>query len=132
MIEPGKITMELILNSPILYIGWIYLIPLIIGAAAAYFADRAADEHLKTEVKTVNPTITNEALNDVYEFEHIRDPIAWGILVVIVVVYPMASTLDTVGDWSTVWASAVLAGLVSRSALKTLAGRFRTKALSKP
>lgn len=124
MIEPGKITIEVLLNSPYLYLIVLYGVPLLLGGLAAYFADRAADEKLKQEVKVINPQAdTTQA----YEFEHIRDPIAWGILAVVVVVYPMASALDEMGDWSVVWASAVLAGLASRAILMKLASSFITK-----
>lgn len=124
MIEPGKITVELILNSPYLYFIVLYGVPLLLGGLAAYFADRAADEKLKQDSRTIDPLADT---TQVYEFESIRDPIAWGMMAVVVVVYPIASTLDAVGDFATVWASAVLAGLVSRAILMKLAASFITK-----
>lgn len=127
MIEPGKITIELLLGNPATYMGFLYVIPLILGALSAYFADRSADATLKNEAKESQPDISKEKLNDVYEFENIRDPIAWGMMAVIVIVYPVASTLDAVGDWAAVWSSAVLAGLVSRVVLMRLAASFITK-----
>lgn len=117
MIEPGKITLELILGNPLYYMAWIYLAPLILAALAAYFADRAADEKLKA--------ITGDP--NMYEFENIRDPIVWGIFACIVTVFPLTETLDAVGSWPTVWASAILAGLTSRAILMKLAGAFLTK-----
>ena len=128
MIEPGKITIELLLNSPYLYSIVLYGVPLLLGGLAAYFADRAADERLKHESRTIDPLAdTTQA----YEFENIRDPIAWGMMAVVVVVYSMASTIDAVGDWSAVWASAVLAGMVSRAILTKLAASFITKVTQK-
>lgn len=128
MIEVGKITLELLLNSPYSYLAVLYGVPLALGGLAAYFADRAADEKLKQESRAIDPLAdTTQA----YEFENIRDPIAWGMMAVVVVVYPMASTLDKVGDFSTVWASAVLAGLVSRAVLVKLAASFITKVTQK-
>lgn len=127
MINPGEITLELILNDPKLYMVWLYAIPLILGALAAFFADRAADAKLKSEAKESDHTLSKAQLDDVYEFENIRDPIAWGILATIVVVFPMASTLDAVGDFGTVWASAVLAGLTSRAILMRVAAGFIAK-----
>lgn len=131
MIEPGKISLELILNDPKLYMLWLYAIPLVLGSLAAFFADRAADSKLKNEARESDPTITKDKLDDVYEFEDIRDPIAWGILATIVVVFPMANTLDAVGDWGTVWASSILAGLTSRALLMKLAGSFIAKVTQK-
>ncbi len=124
MIQVGKITLELLLNSPYIYMIWLYAIPLLLGGLAAYFADRAADEKLKQESRAIDPLAD---ASNIYEFENIRDPVAWGILATVVVVLPMASTLDAVGDWAAVWASAVLAGLTSRAILMRLAAQFVTK-----
>jgi hypothetical protein len=124
MIEPGKETLELFLNNPQLYFFWIYVIPLILAGATAYFADRAADEKLKRDTQAANPEAD---LNEVFEFEHVGDPIAWGILACVVMVFPMVRTLDAVGDWTAVWAAAVLSGMVARAGLMKLASSFMTK-----
>lgn len=131
MIQPGYITLELILNNPLLYIIWIYLVPLVIGGLSAYFADRAADEKMKTDVRAKYPQtdISKDQLDNIYEFEHIRDPIAWGVLAVIVVVLPLTKQLDAIGDWTAIWSASVLAGLTSRAILMTMASRFLTKTL---
>jgi hypothetical protein len=124
MIESGKETLELFLDNPELYMLWIYAIPPLLAGAAAYFADRAVDEKLKREMQAINPEVNP---NEVFEFEHIRDPIAWGILACVAMVFPMVRTLDTVGDWTAVWAAAVLSGLVARAGLMRLASSFMTK-----
>ncbi len=124
MINPGEITLELLLNSQYLYLAVLYAVPLLLGAAAAYFADRAADEKLKQDSRAIDPLADT---TQVYEFEHIRDPIAWGMLAVVGVVFPLAATLDKTGDWSAVWAAAVLAGLTSRAILMKMAASFITK-----
>lgn len=124
MITPGEISLELLLNSPTGYLAVLYGVPLLLGGIAAYFADRAADEKLKQESRAIDPLAdTTQA----YEFEHIRDPIAWGMMAVVVVVYPMVTVLDVVGDFATVWSSAVLAGLASRAILMKLAANFVSK-----
>jgi len=124
MIEVGKITLELLLNNPYSYLAVLYGVPLILGGVAAYFADRAADEKLKQESRAIDPLADT---TQVYEFESIRDPIAWGVLAVVVVVFPMANTLDQVGDWSVVWGAAVLAGMTSRAILTSMASKFLSK-----
>ena len=125
MIEPGKITLELLmLNSQYAYFIILYGASLLLGGLSAYFADRAADEKLKQDSRANDPLTDT---TQVYEFEHIRDPIAWGMMAVVAIVYPLAATLDQAGDWSTVWSSAVLAGLVSRAVLMKLASAFITK-----
>lgn len=115
MIEPGKITLELILNRPEYYLVWIYLIPVALSAVAAYFADRAADEKVDHDAKETNEAVV------IYEFQSIKDPIAWGAMAGIAFVLPMASTIDAVADWAGVWSFAIGIGLVARVALMRLA-----------
>lgn len=128
MIEPGKLTLEILVSSPYLYLVVLYVIPLLLGGLTAYFADRAADEKLKQESRAIDLLADT---TKIYEFENIRDPIAWGIFAVIVVVYPIAATLDSIGDFTTVWSASILTGIASRSILMKLVTSFITKVTQK-
>ncbi len=108
MIEPGKITLELLINNPLYYMVFVYIGALVLGGMAAWWADRQADNSLKQEARKIDPLADT---TQVYEFEHIRDPVLAGMLACIVVVFPLASSVDTVGGWQSVFSSAVLAGI---------------------
>lgn len=124
MIEPGKITLELLLNNPLYYIVFVYLGALVLSAIAAWWADRQADNVLKAESRAIDPLAD---VTQAYEFEHIRDPILAGVLVCIVVVFPLASSLDQINGWQMIFASAVLAGITARMVLMKLANQFVSK-----
>lgn len=124
VLNPGEITVELLLNNPAYYIAFIYVGSLILSAVAAWWADRQADNSLKAESRKIDPLTDT---TQVYEFENVRDPILAGILACIVVVYPLAASIDIVGGWQGVFASAVLAGITARVVLMKLASSFVTK-----
>lgn len=124
MIEVGKITVELLMNNPLYYMVFIYVGALALSAIAAWWADRQADNALKQESRKIDPLAdTTQA----YEFENVRDPILAGMLACIVVVFPLASSLDQVGGWQGIYASAVLAGITARIILMKLAAQFVSK-----
>ena len=124
VIEPGKITLELLLSNPLYYMLFIHAGALLLSAMAAWWADRQADNALKQESRKIDPLADT---TQVYEFENVRDPILAGVLVCVAVVFPIASSIDTIGGWQGVYASAVLAGITSRMILRSLAAKFAAK-----
>lgn len=124
VIEPGEITLELLLNNPLYYMAFIYVGALVLAAIAAWWADRQADNALKQESRNIDPLADT---TQVYEFENVRDPILAGMFACIVVVFPLAASIDTVGGWQGIYSSAVLAGITARAVLSRLAAAFVTK-----
>lgn len=129
VINPGEITLELLLSNPLYYMAFVYVGALVLAAVAAWWADRQADNALKQESRKIDPLADT---TQVYEFENVRDPILAGMLACIAVVFPLAASIDTVGGWQGVFASAVLAGITARVVLSRLAAAFVTKATQKP
>lgn len=129
VINPGEITLELLLNNPLYYMVFVYMGALILASIAAWWADRQADNALKQESRKIDPLADT---TQVYEFESIRDPILAGMLACIVVVFPLAASIDVVGGWQAIYASAVLAGITARAILMKLAASFITKVTQKP
>jgi hypothetical protein len=123
MIEPGQITLELLVG-PIVYLYMAYITP-ILSAIAAYWADSMADESLKINAKAKNPAMTPEQLGDVYEFEHISHPLIAGLLAGIVVVWG-AMTITPVG-FEAAAVLAIGAGITARKSLGKVAAMFVTK-----
>lgn len=124
MIEPGEITLELLLNNPLYYMAFVYVGALTLSAIAAWWADRQADNALKQESRKIDPLADT---TQTYEFENVRDPVLAGMLACIVAVFPLAASIDTVGGWQGIYASAVLAGITARAVLSRLAAAFVTK-----
>lgn len=125
VINPGEITLELLLGeNPIYYMAFVYVGALVLAAVAAWWADRQADNALKQESRAIDPLAD---VTQVYEFENVRDPVLAGMLACIVVVFPLAASIDTVGGWQGIYASAVLAGMTARVVLSRLAAAFVTK-----
>lgn len=129
VINPGEITLELLLGeNPLYYMAFIYVGSLILTAIAAWWADRQADNALKQESRAIDPLADT---TQVYEFENVRDPVLAGMLACVVVVFPLAASIDTVGGWQGIYAGAVLAGITARVILMKLAASFITKVTQK-
>lgn len=128
MIEPGEITLELLLNNPLYYMAFVYIGALALSAIAAWWADRQADNALKQESRKIDPLAD---VTQVYEFENVRDPILAGMLACVVVVFPLAASIDVVGGWQAIYASAVLSGITARAVLMKLAAGFVSKVTQK-
>lgn len=128
VINPGEITLELLLSNPLYYMVFVYMGALILASIAAWWADRQADNALKQESRKIDPLADT---TQVYEFENIRDPILAGMLACVVVVFPLASSLDQFNGWQMIFASAVLAGITARIVLMKLAAGFVAKVTQK-
>lgn len=125
VINPGEISLELLLGeNPLYYMLFVYAGAVVLAGIASWWADRQADNALKADARETDPMADT---TQVYEFENVRDPVIAGVLVCVVVVFPMASSIDTIGGWQGVYASAVLAGITARMILKSLAAKFAAK-----
>ena len=94
-----ELTLPQILDLAILYV-----IPLILGGIASKIADRTAET---TPAETTPPA----------PFQNIKDPVAWGIMAVIVLVYPFTATIELAAGWTAVWSLAVVSGLGAQTLL---------------
>ena len=103
---------------------FIYVGAVVLAGIASWWADRQADNALKADARTIDPLADT---TQVYEFEHVRDPIIAGVLACIVAVFPLATSIDQVGGWQGVFSSAVLAGITARAVLMRLSTGFVTK-----
>ncbi|MDP2217216.1 MAG: hypothetical protein Q8J68_08025 [Methanolobus sp.] len=125
VINPGEITLELLLGeNPLYYMLFVYVGALVLAGIASWWADRQADNSLKADAREIDPLADT---TQVYEFENVRDPILAGVLVCVAVVFPMCQSIDIVSGWQGVYASAVLAGITARMILKSLAAKFAAK-----
>jgi len=123
MIITDQISLEMLIG-PIAYYALIYILPPLFAALAAWWADTVADASLQNKERAKlslveNPVIVD--LTEIYEFEHISQPIIAGLLAGFLVVYPLLSTGLSLE-------SAILlgiaAGLVSRKVLSSTAAAF--------
>ncbi len=129
MINPGTITVELLVGDPVLYLILTVAAALLIGMVSAYVADRLADEAAKEAARKLNPTADTTNIYDL-ENGHITSVIA-GALVVIGVVLPLMSTIDQVGGFFGILAAAVGAGLGARKILPAIQEAFVSKVTQK-
>jgi len=123
MIIPGQTTLELLIG-PTIYAIALYIIPPLFAAIAAYVGDSLADESMRQKARNVIDNVTPESLQEIYEFEHISQPIGAGLLAGIIVIYsaiPFGISLESAIPL------AIVTGLGARKVLGTAAASFVTK-----
>ncbi len=123
MIIPGQTTLELLIG-PTLYTIALYIVPPLFSALAAYIGDALADESMRQKSRTVNDNVSSESLQEIYEFEHISQPVGAGLLAGIVVIY---SAISFGISLETAIPLAIVTGLAARKVLGTAAASFVTQ-----
>jgi len=120
MIIPGQTTLELLIG-PTIYAIALYIVPPLFSALSAWVGDALADESMRQKARNVIDNVTPESLQEIYEFEHISQPIGAGLLAGIIVIYsaiPFGISLEAAIPL------AILTGLASRRVLGTAAASF--------
>ncbi|MDD3474316.1 MAG: hypothetical protein PHP08_00250 [Candidatus Dojkabacteria bacterium] len=124
MIEPGRITLELLIG-PDTYLYLSYILSPILSTIASWWADQMADESLRKKEKEKNPDVTDEELQNVYEFEHVRQPLIAGLLAGIAVVWTAINQTGLGLEGAAVLS--IVSGLTARWYLEKLASIFISK-----
>lgn len=119
MIEPGTVSLELILNNPLYYLLFVYVGAAVLSMLSAWWADREEDNKAKANAKIKNPALTQAELDNTYVYEKVSDSLIAGLIVCVLAVFPLAQSLDSVAGWQAVFAAAIGAGLTARMKLMT-------------
>lgn len=125
MIEPGKVTVELLFDNPVNYVLVTTILALLVGVLSAYAADRLADEAKREQARKENPEADTAQMWDL-ENGDISSVVA-GFLAVVAVVLPLMNIIDQVGGFFGILAAAVGAGMGARKILPTVQNTFTSK-----